>query len=158
MSRGGGVRDRRDVLDFMHGRSRTTIDPRIPTMPGRSMSGFHRPGRHCLHRKSRGGGGRSEQGIPNTNSRGEQTWRTLRTISVKYYVDLSVCLSLLAGMSVRLYACTPVCLPAQSSCSPDCVSVCPTVSLIVCLICRTITNPRRHREYLLVHAWLGSCP
>ena len=26
-----------------------TIDPRIPTTPGRSMSGFHRPGRHCLH-------------------------------------------------------------------------------------------------------------
>ena len=47
--RGGGVLDRRDVLDIMHGRSRMTIDPRIPTMPGRSMSGFHRPGRHCLH-------------------------------------------------------------------------------------------------------------
>ena len=39
----GGVLDRRD------GRSRMTIDPRIPTMPGRSISGFHRPGRHCLH-------------------------------------------------------------------------------------------------------------
>ena len=25
-----------------------TVDPRIPTMPGRSMSGFHRPGRYCL--------------------------------------------------------------------------------------------------------------
>ena len=33
----------------MHGRSRMTIDPRIPTMPGRSTSGFHRPGRHRLH-------------------------------------------------------------------------------------------------------------
>ena len=33
----------------MHGRSRMTIDPCIPTMPGRSSSGFHRPGRHCLH-------------------------------------------------------------------------------------------------------------
>ena len=33
----------------MHGRSRTTIDPRIPPMPGRSTSGFHRPGRRCLH-------------------------------------------------------------------------------------------------------------
>ena len=30
----------------MHGRSRMTIDPRIPTMPGRSTSGFHRPDRH----------------------------------------------------------------------------------------------------------------
>ena len=46
----GGVRDRRDVLDLMHDRSRMTIDPRIPTMPRRNMSGFHRPDRHCLHR------------------------------------------------------------------------------------------------------------
>ena len=34
---------------FVHGRSRMTIDPRIPTIPGRSTSGFHQPGRHCLH-------------------------------------------------------------------------------------------------------------
>ena len=34
---------------FVHGRSRMTIDPRTPTMPGRSMSGFHQPGRHYLH-------------------------------------------------------------------------------------------------------------
>ena len=40
---------RRYVLDLTHGRSRMAIDPRIPAMPGRSMSGFHRPGRHCLH-------------------------------------------------------------------------------------------------------------
>ena len=33
----------------VHGRSRKTIKPRIPTMPGRSMFGFHQPGRHCLH-------------------------------------------------------------------------------------------------------------
>ena len=33
----------------MHGRSLMTIDPRIPTMPGRSASGFHRPGRHRVH-------------------------------------------------------------------------------------------------------------
>ena len=26
-----------------------TIDSRIPTMPGRSTSNFHQPGRHCLH-------------------------------------------------------------------------------------------------------------
>ena len=26
-----------------------TIDPRIPTLPGRSKSGFHRRGRHCKH-------------------------------------------------------------------------------------------------------------
>ena len=34
------------VLIVMHGRSRMTIAPRILTMPGRSPSGFHRPGRH----------------------------------------------------------------------------------------------------------------
>ena len=36
----------------MHGRSRMTIDPRTPTMPGRNTSGFHRPGRHWggMHR------------------------------------------------------------------------------------------------------------
>ena len=45
----GGVLDRRDVLGLMHGRSRMTIDPRTPTMLGRSTSGFRRPGRHCLH-------------------------------------------------------------------------------------------------------------
>ena len=33
----------------MHGRSRVAIDPRVPTMPGLSTSGFHRSGRHCLH-------------------------------------------------------------------------------------------------------------
>ena len=38
---GGGV-----VLIVVHGRSRMTIDPCIPTMPGRSPSGFHRSGRH----------------------------------------------------------------------------------------------------------------
>ena len=27
----------------MHARSRMTIDPRVPTLPTRSTSGFHRP-------------------------------------------------------------------------------------------------------------------
>ena len=40
---GGGV------LVTMHGRSRTAIDPRIPTMPGRSTSSFYRAGRHRYH-------------------------------------------------------------------------------------------------------------
>ena len=34
---------------FVHGSNCMTIDLRIPTMPGRSTSGFHQPGRHCLH-------------------------------------------------------------------------------------------------------------
>ena len=32
----------------MHGRSRVTINPGIPTLPGRIRSGCHRPGRHWL--------------------------------------------------------------------------------------------------------------
>ena len=42
---GGGGR----CTQFVHGRSRMTIDPRILTMPGRSTSGFHQSGK--------GGGG-----------------------------------------------------------------------------------------------------
>ena len=42
---GDGTVDGGGALNIMHGRSRMTIDPRIPTMPGLSTSGFHRPGR-----------------------------------------------------------------------------------------------------------------
>ena len=34
---------------FVHGRSRMAIHSRIPTLPGRSTSGFNQPTRHCLH-------------------------------------------------------------------------------------------------------------
>ena len=44
-NRGRGGR----VYSVVHGRSRMTIDPRIPTIPGRSTLGYHQPGRHCLH-------------------------------------------------------------------------------------------------------------
>ena len=37
---------------FVHGRSRMTIDPRIPTMPGRSTSGFHQPDIACTKREA----------------------------------------------------------------------------------------------------------
>ena len=40
----------------MHVRSRMTIYPRIPTMPGRNTSGFHGPGRHCLQHQGGEGG------------------------------------------------------------------------------------------------------
>ena len=46
---GGGA------LDIVHGGSRLIIDPHTPTMPGRSTSGFCRPGRHCLHSARSGG-------------------------------------------------------------------------------------------------------
>ena len=39
------------VLNAMHGRSRMTKDPRIPTMQGRSTSGFHQAGSACLHQE-----------------------------------------------------------------------------------------------------------
>ena len=44
-TRGGGGRG---CTQYVHGRSGMTIDPRIPTIPGRSTSRFHRPGRHLL--------------------------------------------------------------------------------------------------------------
>ena len=34
---------------FVHGRSRMTIDLRILTTPERNTSGFNQTGRHCLH-------------------------------------------------------------------------------------------------------------
>ena len=43
--RGGGG----GCTQLVHGLSRMNIDPRIPTMPGRSTSSFNQPGRHCLH-------------------------------------------------------------------------------------------------------------
>ena len=39
---------------FMHGGSHMTIDPRIPTMPGRSTLGFH-PSRINRMHQARGG-------------------------------------------------------------------------------------------------------
>ena len=43
------------VYPFQHSRSiiddHMTIDPRIPTMPGRRTSDIHRPGRHRVHRE-----------------------------------------------------------------------------------------------------------
>ena len=39
-SRGGGVLDRINVLDLMHARSRMTMGPRIPAMPGRTTPDF----------------------------------------------------------------------------------------------------------------------
>ena len=47
--RASGNMQRRGKGGVMHGRSRMTTDPRIPTMPGQSTSGFHRPGRHRYH-------------------------------------------------------------------------------------------------------------
>ena len=45
---------------FLLSRSFKTLDRRIATMPGRSTSGFHRPGRHRVHHTrsavGRGGG------------------------------------------------------------------------------------------------------
>ena len=45
---GGGEGGEGRGSQFVHGLSRMIIDPRIPTMPGRSTSGVQ-PGRHCLH-------------------------------------------------------------------------------------------------------------
>ena len=47
----GGNRGGEGCTQLVHSRSRMAIEPRIPTMPGRSTSGFHQPGRHCVHRE-----------------------------------------------------------------------------------------------------------
>ena len=46
----------------MHGQHRMTIDPHIPTTPGRSTSSFHRPG------SGLSGGADNEQAIPKAHS------------------------------------------------------------------------------------------
>ena len=43
----GGWRE--GVLSFVHDRSRMSIDPRIPTMPGPCTSDCHQPDRHFWH-------------------------------------------------------------------------------------------------------------
>ena len=54
---GGGVEGIGEgCTQFVHGRSRMTIDPRIPTMLGRSTSGFHQPGGRGLEEGGLGGG------------------------------------------------------------------------------------------------------
>ena len=57
----------------MDGGSRMTIDPRIPTMPGRSRSGFHRPGRHCSRQARRA------ERCPASRTRGELHPTTVRS-------------------------------------------------------------------------------
>ena len=51
--RGGG-----GYSQLVHGCGHMTIDPRIPTIPGRSPSGSHQPGIHCSH-QTRSAVGRS---------------------------------------------------------------------------------------------------
>ena len=46
--RGARSREGRGGAHFMQSRSYMTIDPRIPTTPGRSTSEIHRPGKHCV--------------------------------------------------------------------------------------------------------------
>ena len=41
------------VQSVVRGFSRMIMEIRIPTIPERSTSGFHHPGRHCLHQPRR---------------------------------------------------------------------------------------------------------
>ena len=59
--RGRGGEVQRVCPQIMHFRSRMAIDPRIPEMPGWSTSGFHRPGRHWLHRYTARGMGEADR-------------------------------------------------------------------------------------------------
>ena len=64
---------------FVHGRSRMTMDPRIPTLLGRSTSGFHQPGRHCLHQaRSAGRLGDGTIGVRTTTNAKIRTGRVVR--------------------------------------------------------------------------------
>ena len=67
MSGGGG-----GCTQFVHGCSRMTIDPGIPTTPERGTSGFHQPGR---------GGGRLKKSIRQSveHPLAETTWFVFRT-------------------------------------------------------------------------------
>ena len=53
---GGGMGEG-GVTHAIHGRGRTTVDPRISSMPGRSTLGFHRPGRQMWQKGGQKGGG-----------------------------------------------------------------------------------------------------
>ena len=66
--REGGV-----TLIIRHDGSRMTIDPRIPAMPGRGTSGFHRPDGHCLHQM------RSAEGCSASHMKGKLHPIILRT-------------------------------------------------------------------------------
>ena len=87
--RGWGV-----CTQFVHGRSRISIDPRISTLPGRSTSAFHQRGSHCLHparsavrwsasRMGEGGGGGHNRITPliNPNCCGIRRKKTTTNVS-----------------------------------------------------------------------------
>ena len=78
---GGGVFDRRDALDVMHGRSRMTLDPRIPATPGRSMSD---PGHLCRV------GNASVRSVAHVGGGGKRT--SCATAVIRYYTCIHVLL------------------------------------------------------------------
>ena len=55
--RGGGLGGGRRIFNSFMPVLLRTKDPRFPTWPGRSTSGFHRPGRHCPGGRGAGRGG-----------------------------------------------------------------------------------------------------
>ena len=59
-------------LVVTHGRSRTTADPRIPTMPGRSTSGFHRLGKTGRQDRQAGKTGRQDRQARQAGKTGRQ--------------------------------------------------------------------------------------
>ena len=90
-SGGGGC------TQFVHGRCRMTIDPRIPTMPGRSTSGFCRTDREgqevflldafYTQKKEAGGGRQAAEKSSKNHHKKKQVlrWRVILRSQCKYW-------------------------------------------------------------------------
>ena len=88
---------------FVHGRSRLTIDSRIPTVPGPSTSSFHQPGRHCSHQAR----GAMRCSASRTKSGGVQQWSryvacTLEEFFPRRYAVQGLCHLRLTACGFRL--------------------------------------------------------
>ena len=76
-----------------------TIDPRIPTMPGRSTSVFHQLGIYCLHEA------RGAVMCPASRMKGELHHSKHRSYDgLRHFVGLYSCLWITAPMTYTLFS------------------------------------------------------
>ena len=99
----------------MHGRSRMGMDPRMPTMPGRSTSGIHRSGRYCLQ-LSLGEGNKPKKGIY-TFLESDGVQRTLQALK-KLCTHSSTFLFAPSKPKPRKIKIIQVCIPFRSVTAP----------------------------------------
>ena len=102
-------------LIVMHGRSRMGMDPRMPTMPGRSTSGIHRSGRYCLQ-LSLGEGNKPKKGIY-TFLESDGVQRTLQALK-KLCTHSSTFLFAPSKPKPRKIKIIQVCIPFRSVTAP----------------------------------------